>query len=145
MDRVKTFEDLDVWKRGCGLTVDIHLALEESKDFALRGQMERSSLSIPSNIAEGAERDSIPEYVKFLRYSKGSCGELRTQLYVAERIRQKLGAPPMNGSKEMIQETRELSKMLQGLINSLSRRRNSDLSSPASPKRPALPISSPNH
>jgi four helix bundle protein len=110
MDDVKTFEDLDVWKRGCSLTVDIHMALAESKDFALRGQMERSSLSIPSNIAEGAERDTTPEFIKFLRYSKGSCGELRTQLHISERIRNHLGAPPMDGSKQMIQESRELSK-----------------------------------
>ncbi|MEK6231504.1 MAG: four helix bundle protein [Luteolibacter sp.] len=136
MSEVTTFEDLEVWKRGCNLTVDIHVALAESKDFALRGHMERSSLSIPSNIAEGAERDSTPEFIRFLRYSKGSCGELRTQLYVAERIRNRLGAPPMEGSKEMIQETRELSKMLQGLINSLNRRIESNLSSPASSKHP---------
>ncbi len=145
MSEVTTFEDLDVWKRGCNLTVDIHIGLAESKDFALRGQMERSSLSIPSNIAEGAERDSTPEFIKFLRYSKGSCGELRTQLYVAERIRKRLGAPPMDGSKEMIQETRDLSKMLQGLINSLNRRIESKLTSPASRKRPAPSTSSTDH
>ena len=124
MSDINTFEDLEVWKRGCNLTVDIHVAFADSKDFALRNQMERSSLSIPSNIAEGMERDTTPEFIKFLRYSKGSCGELRTQLYLAEKIRQRLGAPLMPGSKEMIQETRELSKMLQGLINSLKRRLN---------------------
>lgn len=122
MSDVETFEDLDVWKRGCNLTVDVHVALAESTDFALRGQMERSSLSIPSNIAEGAERDSTAEFIKFLRYSKGSCGELRTQLYVSERLRQRLGAPPLDNSRSMINETRELSRMLQGLINSLKRR-----------------------
>ena len=122
MNDVKTFEDLEVWKRGCNLAVDVHVALAESKDFALRGQMERSSLSIPSNIAEGAERDSTPESIKFLRYSKCSCGELRTQLYVADRVRQRLGAPPLAGSREMIQETHIISKMLQSLINSLKRR-----------------------
>ena len=122
MGEIETFEDLDVWKRGCNLAVEIHVALFESKDFALRNQMERSSLSIPSNIAEGCERDSTPDFIKFLRYSKGSCGELRTQLYVAERIRQRLGAAPMEGSRAMIQETRELSRMLQGLINSLLRK-----------------------
>lgn len=122
MSEIATFEDLDVWKRGCGLAVDIHVALAESKDYALRQQMERASLSIPSNIAEGAERDSTPEFIKFLRYSKGSCGELRTQLYVAERIRQRLGSPPIEGGREMIRETRELSRMIQGLINSLIRR-----------------------
>ena len=122
MSDIETFEDLEIWKRGCNLTVDIHVALAESKDFALRNQMERSSLSIPSNIAEGCERDSTPAFIKFLRYSKGSCGELRTQLYVSERIRQRLGAPPLDQSRAMIQGTKELSKMLQGLINALKRR-----------------------
>lgn len=122
MSEIESFEDLDVWKRGCQLAVDVHVALADSKDFALRGQMERSALSIPSNIAEGAERENTAEYINFLRYSKGSCGELRTQLYVAERIRQRIGAPPMEGSREMITETRELSRMIRGLITSLKRR-----------------------
>ena len=122
MSDIETFEDLDVWKRGCQLAVDVHVALADSKDFALRGQMERSSLSIPSNIAEGAERDNTAEFINFLRYSKGSCGELRTQLYVADRVRPRLGVAPLEGSKEMIAETRELSRMLRGLINSLKRR-----------------------
>ena len=125
-DAVNTFEDLDVWKRGCQLAVDLHVSLAELKDFALRNQMERSSLSIPSNIAERAERDSTPEFIKFLRYSKGSCGELRTQLYISERIRQRLGAPALEESRAMINETRELYRMLQGLINSLQRRLNKE-------------------
>ncbi|WP_193213629.1 four helix bundle protein [Luteolibacter marinus] len=122
MSEIESFEDLDVWKRGCQLAVEVHVALADSKDFALRGQMERSSLSIPSNIAEGSERENTAEFINFLRYSKGSCGELRTQLYVAERLRQRLGAPPVQGSREMITETREISRMLGGLIKSLKRR-----------------------
>ncbi|MEP2774671.1 MAG: four helix bundle protein [Luteolibacter sp.] len=122
MNEIDTFEDLDVWKRGCQLAVDVHVSLADSKDFALRGQMERSSLSIPSNIAEGSERDNTKEFINFLRYSKGSCGELRTQLYVAEKVRARLGAPPMDESRAMISETRELSRMIKGLINALKRR-----------------------
>ena len=122
MSEVDGFEDLDVWKRGCQLAVDVHVALAESKDFALRGQMERSSLSIPSNIAEGAERENTKEFINFLRYAKGSCGELRTQLYVDEKVRQRIGAPPMEGSRAMITETRDLSRMIRGLITSLKRR-----------------------
>lgn len=122
MSDIETFEDLEVWKRGCNLAVDVHVALAESKDFALRNQMERSSLSIPSNIAEGCERDSTAEFINFLRYSKGSCGELRTQLYVAERVRERLGQPPLENSRAMIKETKSLSKMIQALINALKRR-----------------------
>lgn len=122
MSDIETFEDLEVWKRGCNLAVDVHVALAECKDFALRNQMERSSLSIPSNIAEGCERDSTAEFINFLRYSKGSCGELLTQLYVAERVHERLGQPPLENSRAMIKETKSLSKMIQALINSLKRR-----------------------
>jgi four helix bundle protein len=122
MSDIETFEDLEVWKRGCNLAVDVHVALAESKDFALRGQMERAALSIPSNIAEGCERDSTAEFMHFLRYSKGSCGELRTQLYVSERVRKRLGQVPLENSLSMIEETKSLSKMIQALINSLKRR-----------------------
>lgn len=125
MSDIHTFEDLEVWKRGCQLAVDVCVANHASKDFALKDQMQRSAVSIPSNIAEGCERDSTADFIKFLRYSKGSCGELRTQLYISERIRQRLGAPHLENSREMISETRELSRMLQGLINSLTRRKNS--------------------
>ena len=119
MSDINTFEDLDVWKAGCQLAVDVCVATNESKQFALRDQMQRSAISIPSNIAEGCERDSTPDFIKFLRYSKGSCGELRTQLYIAERVQKQLGQPIISGSREMISETRKISKMLQGLINAL--------------------------
>ena len=74
MSDINTFEDLEVWKRGCQLAVDVYVANHTSKDFGLRDQMQRAAVSIPSNIAEGCERDSTPEFIKFFRYSKGSCG-----------------------------------------------------------------------
>ena len=122
MSDINTFEDLEVWKRGFQLAVDVYVANHASKDFALKDQMQRAAVSIPSNIAEGCERDSTPDFIKYLRYSKGSCGELRTQLYIAERVNKKLNQPPLEASREMIAETKELSKMIQGLINSLKRR-----------------------
>lgn len=121
-DDINTFEDLEVWKRGCQLAVDVYVANYGSRDFGLKDQMQRAAVSIPSNIAEGCERDSTAEFINFLRYSKGSCGELRTQLYVAERVSKRLSQPGLEGSREMIAETKELSKMIQGLINSLNRR-----------------------
>ena len=122
MSNINTFEDLEVWKRGCQLAVDVYVANHASRDFGLKDQMQRSAVSIPSNIAEGCERDSTPDFIKFLRYSKSSCGELRTQLYVLERVRKRLEQAPIEGSRAMIAETKELSKMIQGLINSLKRR-----------------------
>ena len=115
---IKTFEDLDVWKRGCQLAVHIYQEFQTSKDYALKDQMQRAAVSISSNIAEGAERDSTPDYIKFLRYSKGSCAELRTQLYIYQRIHTNIDL------STLIKETKEISAMLQALINSLQRKIN---------------------
>jgi four helix bundle protein len=93
------------------------------KNYGLKDQMQRSAISIPSNIAEGAERDSDGDFIRFLRISKGSCGELRTQLYISERVQKALDQEPIAGSREMIKETREISAMLQGLIRSIESRR----------------------
>lgn len=77
--------------------------------------MERAAVSVPSNIAEGQERDSKADFQRFLRIAKGSNGELRTQLYLAA----KLELITSNKSNELINESKQISKMLQGLINSL--------------------------
>ena len=120
---ITTFEDLEVWKRGCQLAVDVCVDTHEMKNFGLKDQMQRSAISIPSNIAEGAERDSEGDFIRFLRISKGSCGELRTQLYISERVQKALKQEPLSHSRERIKETREISAMLQGLIRSIESRR----------------------
>jgi four helix bundle protein len=106
------FEDLDVWKRSMKLSVAIYKEFKNLKDYGFKDQITRSGLSIPSNIAEGFERTSSKESVNFLSYAKGSCGELRTQIYIAidiEYIHQDKG-------KEWLQEVNEISAMLNGLI-----------------------------
>jgi len=117
---LQTFENLEVWKRGCRLAVDTYVATHDSNDFGLNNQMQRAAVSIPSNVAEGAERDSDKDFARFLRYAKGSCGELRTQLYIAQKVRKELNQPNLPNSTQMISETKELASMLQGLINSLN-------------------------
>jgi len=119
---LQTFEDLEVWKRGCRLAVDVCVATHDKKPYELGRQMQRASVSIPSNIAEGAERDSDGDFVRFLRISKGSCGELRTQLYVWERVMKCLNLEPLPKSAELIEETRGISAMLQKLIQSIKSR-----------------------
>jgi four helix bundle protein len=120
---LQTFENLEVWKRGCRLAVDLFVASQPWKDFSLRDQVRRSALSVPSNIPEGAERDAEGDFIRFLRIAKGSCGELRTQLYIANSIMQNTkGAVKI--SKKWITETKEISAMLQGLIMSIERRSN---------------------
>ena len=83
---IKRFEDLEVWQRGCQSAKDVYAVTHKgtfSKDFGLRDQIRRASVSVPSNIAEGYERESPGDYKRFLLIAKGSCGEVRTQLYLA--------------------------------------------------------------
>ena len=116
----QNFENLDVWKRGCRLAVDVCVASHASKEFGLKDQITRSATSIPSNIAEGAERASDADFSRFLGYSKGSCGELRTQLMIHREVCRELGKEPFTGTSEMIEETREISKMLGAFIDHLA-------------------------
>ncbi|MCB9171260.1 MAG: four helix bundle protein [Flavobacteriales bacterium] len=115
----QSFEDLEVWKRACRQAVDIYRTHETCKRYSLRDQMERASLSVPSNIAEGQERDSDGDFVRFLRIAKGSNGELRTQIYVAIE----LGLLERDKGRAMVAESKEISSMLQGLIRAVHTRR----------------------
>ena len=119
---LQTFEDLDVWKRGCRLAVDISVDTYEKKPYDLARQMQRAAVSIPSNIAEGAERDSEGDFIRFLRISKGSCGELRTQLYIWQRVIKSLNLEPLEKGDDFVEETRGISAMLQKLIKSIQAR-----------------------
>ena len=83
---VKNFEDLEIWKDARLLTKAIYRMTKDggfAKDFALRDQIRRAAVSILSNIAEGFERGGNQEFIQFLYVAKGSCGEVRSQLYVA--------------------------------------------------------------
>jgi four helix bundle protein len=110
----KSFEDLEVWKRSCRQALEVYKILQNTNDYSLKTQMERAAVSVPSNIAEGQERDSIPEFRRFLRIAKGSNAELRTQLYLAT----KLGLITKENSNELTNESKQISRMLQGLIQS---------------------------
>ncbi|QEP43511.1 four helix bundle protein [Ectothiorhodospiraceae bacterium BW-2] len=80
------FEDLEVWKRSARLSAEIYKHFAESRDYGFKDQITRSGLSIPSNIAEGMERSSNKEKAHFLDIAKGSCAELRTQIYIGIEI-----------------------------------------------------------
>ncbi|RKZ63748.1 MAG: four helix bundle protein [Gammaproteobacteria bacterium] len=109
------FEDLDVWKRSAGLSADIYIELKQLKDYGFKDQITRSGLSIPSNIAEGMERSSKKEKVQFLSYAKGSCGELRTQIYIGMKI----SYIPKDKGSQWITDTKDISSMLAMLMKSI--------------------------
>jgi four helix bundle protein len=108
------FEDLDVWKRSSRLSANIYKELNGLKDYGFRDQITRAGLSIPCNIAEGIERKSSKESANFLSYARGSCGELRTQIYIGMDI----GYIAEETGKKWIAETKEISAMLVGLMKS---------------------------
>lgn len=89
--------------------------LKGCKDPGLKDQMTRAAVSIASNVAEGAERNSKPEFARFLHISKGSAAELRTQAYIAGQI----GILSAAQRDELVRELKDISSMLHGLIKSL--------------------------
>jgi four helix bundle protein len=119
MAAVGSFEDLEVWQRASKLAVKIYGALAESRDYALKDQMTRAAVSIASNIAEGSERNSAADFIRFLHIAKGSAAELRTQIYIACRIK----VIPDRVQKEFSNELKAISSMIQGLINTVRKRR----------------------
>ena len=112
------FEDLEVWKRAVELSTEIYVKTRELKDFGFRDQITRAGLSIPSNIAEGVERSTPPDQIKFLDYSRGSCGEVRTQTIVGMKV----GFLDETTGRQWCDETRQLAAMINGLINSIRKR-----------------------
>lgn len=120
----QSFEDLQVWQRACRLSVEIFEVFENCRFGNLKSQIERAGLSVASNIAEGAERGGVKEFSQFLKIAKGSCGEIRTQLYISK----KLNCLDSSVLSRLIAESKEISAMLEGLRKSLTK---------AAPPRPA--------
>jgi len=125
-----SFEDLDVWKRSVNVAVKLFKVLKDCPDYGIKDQMLRSAVSVPSNVAEGAERDSRKDFVRFLRISKGSAAELRTQLHLAGAASLVNAATCAKAKSEVT----EISRMLQGLLVSLGRGNKSRRSSNFKPQ-----------
>jgi len=109
------YRDLEVWKRAKALAVDVYRFTNKDplkKDYGLVDQMRRSAVSIASNIAEGDERDSIKDAVRFLYIAKGSAAELCTQIEIAEQVY----LLSSDVSVQLRAECDELARMLRGLI-----------------------------
>jgi four helix bundle protein len=115
---VKTFRDLIAWQRAKELAKLIYrwtFHMPNDERFGLTMQMRRASISIPSNIAEGYARESLADYLRFLRTARGSLAELMTQTEIAVELEM---IQPDQRILELLEET---DRVLQGLIRSLSR------------------------
>lgn len=119
------FEDLEVWKRSTQLSVELYTFFEGFNGYGFKDQITRSGLSISSNIAEGFERNSKKDFIRFVQYAKGSCGELRSQIYVGI----KAGYISDDQGNKWMQETTEISAMLMGLKKSLKSQLDSEAES----------------
>jgi four helix bundle protein len=117
----QVFEDLDVWRKAMDLAAEIYGICRKaplSRDYGFRDQMQRAAVSIPANIAEGYERDSDKEYIRYVFIAKGSSGELRCLLRLAHR----LGYLHHQECEDLVEKAQEISRMLNGLIASIKRR-----------------------
>jgi four helix bundle protein len=117
---VKNFEDLEIWKEARRLTQAVYRLTRDSrfsKDFSLRDQIQRAAISVMSNISEGFERGGNQEFVQFLYVAKGSCGEVRSQLYVA--LDQEYVDPKVADS--LLAVLKRLSVMIKHLIDHIKR------------------------
>ena len=114
------FKELAVWQRGKKLAVEIYRITSDGafrRDFGLIDQMRRSAVSVPSNIAEGDERDSDRDSTRFFEIAKGSLGELATQVEIAVEI----GYLQAQRADLLSQKCIEIGKMLGGLIKARRR------------------------
>ncbi|CED70320.1 S23 ribosomal protein [Aliivibrio wodanis] len=107
------YETLEVWQRSVDLSVSIYELMKHSRDFGFKDQICRSSVSVPSNIAEGCERIHLKEKINFLSIAKGSLGELKTQIIIGGRI----GYIPLDRVEQLKSECETLSRMLGSLIS----------------------------
>ncbi|MCC6206719.1 MAG: four helix bundle protein [Gammaproteobacteria bacterium] len=121
-ERIKTFEDLIAWQKARELTRRVYQTTskqEFNRDFSLKDQMRRAAVSVMSNIAEGFDRGGRAEFHQFLVIAKGSCAELRSQLYIALDA----GYIKAEGFTQLILLNQEVARILAGLRKAVQRQR----------------------
>ncbi|MDX1993714.1 MAG: four helix bundle protein [bacterium] len=120
MSKVQRFEELLAWQKARALTRAIYEATRTpdfSRDFGLANQIQRAAVSVMSNIAEGFERGSQPEFARFLSIAKASCAEVRSQLYIALDI----GYLSQTEFNDLMAQAEEVARIVSGLRASVER------------------------
>ncbi len=113
---VNDFKDLLVWQKSIALVEEVYILvklLPKEETYALSDQMRRSAVSVPSNIAEGFDRNGIKEYIQFLYIALASASELETQIIISNKVGY------IKDTNKILNQLIEVKKMLRGLINSL--------------------------
>jgi four helix bundle protein len=117
-DRTDRFEDLRVWKSARAIATETYQLTKKreiSRDFALREQIRRSAISVMANVAEGFEREGDREFIQFLSQAKGSCGELRSHLWLLND----LGYLEPDEFERLCLQAMELSRLISALMKYL--------------------------
>jgi four helix bundle protein len=123
MAKIERFEDLIAWQKARELArlIYLHTGVGAfAKDFGLRDQIRRASVSVMSNIAEGFERGGRPEFHQFLVIAKGSCAEVRSQLYIAKDV----GYLTEKDFNTLMDLSIEVSRIIGGLRTSIQKQRD---------------------
>jgi four helix bundle protein len=115
--KIQRFEDIVAWQKAQELAVEIYGIFSNFKDFGFRDQILRASVSI-SNIAEGFDRSSNADFVRFLYMALGSCSEVKSMIYLAEKLKYLQNKRGL----ELIENSNEISKIIRGLIKSLTKK-----------------------
>jgi len=113
--KIEKFEDIMSWQKSQNLALEIYQIFKENKDYSFKDQIQRAIISISNNIAEGFERRSNKEFIHFLYIAKGSCGEVRSMLHIAN----KLDYIKDKECETIYENLIEISKLLSGLIKTL--------------------------
>jgi len=113
--KITKFEDIIAWQKASRLTLRCYDDFKGIRDFSFKDQIQRASLSIMNNIAEGLERVGNKEFKKFLYIAKGSCGEVRSMLYLALELKY----ISQEEFDHLYNESVEISKILSGFIKTL--------------------------
>lgn len=114
--KIERFEDILAWQKSQDFAVSMYGVLKNCKDFGFRDQLQRAAVSISNNIAEGFERRGDKQLKYFLFIAKGSCGEVRSMLYLGRRI----GIFSETDFNKFLAQSEEVSKILSGFISKLS-------------------------
>ena len=113
--KIQKFEEITAWQKSKELNIIIYKIFSNCKDFSFKNQIERASVSIMNNIAEGFERQTNREFKNFLYISKGSCGEVRSMISLAIELKY----IDENNFKDVYEKCVEISKILSGFIKTL--------------------------
>jgi len=113
---IQKFEDVVAWRKAQDLAVDIYSIFRDLKDFGFKDQITRAVVSISNNVAEGFDRSGNREFLRFLFIALASCSEVKSMLYLSERLSYISNAK----REELIGKTTEVSKIINGLIKSMS-------------------------